>query len=264
MRIPLIAGNWKMYKDANESVEFVNTLKNIFRDVPEDKVEISICPPFTNLRDVWQVIKGTNIKLGAQNLYPKAEGAFTGEISPLMLRALGVHYVIVGHSERRNVFKEDDDLLSKKLKSAISHNLIPIFCVGEKIEERKSEQTFSVIERQLEEGLKLLTPTDIEKIIFAYEPVWAIGTGINATPEQAEEVHFWIKNFLEKKYLNTIPSNTGYLYGLQDALGYNPIILKNYKDFISDIFSGDKILNKEKLNLLNVKYIFTINEIENR
>lgn len=192
----IVVANWKMNKTLSDAIEFAQGVRKI--NIKGNR-KVIIAPPFVYLKDMVSELKDTNISVSAQNMFFEEKGAFTGEISPIHLTDLGVEYVIIGHSERRNVFKEDDDLLSKKLKSAISHNLIPIFCVGEKIEERKSEQTFSVIERQLEEGLKLLTPTDIEKLIFAYEPVWAIGTGINATPEQAEEVHFWIKNFLEKK-----------------------------------------------------------------
>lgn len=206
----IVVANWKMNKTLSDAIEFAQGVRKI--NIKGNR-KVIIAPPFVYLKDMVSELKDTNISVSAQNMFFEEKGAFTGEISPIHLTDLGVEYVIIGHSERRNVFKEDDDLLSKKLKSAISHNLIPIFCVGEKIEERKSEQTFSVIERQLEEGLKLLTPTDIEKLIFAYEPVWAIGTGINATPEQAEEVHFWIKNFLEKKYLNTINKNVKILYG---------------------------------------------------
>jgi len=213
MRIPLIAGNWKMYKDANESVEFVNTLKNIFRDVPEDKVEISICPPFTNLRDVWQVIKGTNIKLGAQNLYPKAEGAFTGEISPLMLRALGVHYVIVGHSERRQYFNETNQFINEKVKTAIEYGIYPILCVGEKLEQREAGKTFEVVKDHVLGGLKDIPKEKAVSVTIAYEPVWAIGTGKNATPEQAEEVHKFIRDLLKEMYDSATAENIRIQYG---------------------------------------------------
>jgi triosephosphate isomerase len=213
MRIPLIAGNWKMYKDANESVEFVNTLKNIFRDVPEDKVEIAICPPFTNLRDVWQVIKGTNIKLGAQNLYPKAEGAFTGEISPLMLRALGVHYVIVGHSERRQYFNETNQFINEKVKTAIEYGIYPILCVGEKLEQREAGKTFEVVKDHVLGGLKDIPKEKAVSVTIAYEPVWAIGTGKNATPEQAEEVHKFIRDLLKEMYDSATAENIRIQYG---------------------------------------------------
>lgn len=206
----IIVANWKMNKTLSDAIEFSQGVRKI--NIKGNR-KVIIAPPFVYLKDMVSELKDTNISVSAQNMFFEEKGAFTGEISPIHLTDLGVEYVIIGHSERRNIFKEDDELLSKKLKSALSHNLIPIFCVGEKIEERKSEQTFTVIQRQLEEGLKLLTPTDIEKIIFAYEPVWAIGTGVNATPEQAEDVHLWIKNFLEKKYLNTINKNVKILYG---------------------------------------------------
>lgn len=213
MRIPLIVGNWKMYKDANESVEFVDTLKNIFRNVPVDKVEIAVCPPFTSLKDVSQVIKGTNIKLGAQNLYPKAEGAFTGEISPLMLRALGVHYVIIGHSERRQYFNETNQFINEKVKTAIEYGLYPILCVGEKLEEREDGKTFDVVKDHILGGLKDIPKEKVVSVTIAYEPVWAIGTGKNATPEQAEEVHKFIRDLLKEMYDTNTAENIRIQYG---------------------------------------------------
>ncbi len=213
MRIPLIAGNWKMYKDVNESVEFVTTLKNIFKNVPEDKVEIAVCPPFTNLKDVADVIKGTNIKLGAQNLYPKQEGAFTGEISPLMLRTIGVHYVIIGHSERRQYFNETNEFINEKVKVALNYALFPILCVGEKLEERESGKTFDIVKDHITGGLKDIPKDKVVYVTIAYEPVWAIGTGKNATPEQAEEVHKYIRNLIKDMYDESVAQKIRIQYG---------------------------------------------------
>ncbi len=206
----IIVANWKMNKLLSEARDFTGAIRKIA--IKEER-KVVIAPPFVYLKDLAAELKDTEISVAAQNMFFEEKGAYTGEISPLHLIDIGVSYVILGHSERRNIFGEDDNLISKKLRSAISHNLTPIFCVGEKIEERKSEKTFEVIERQLYEGLKLIEPDDIEKVIFAYEPVWAIGTGVNATPEQAEEVHYWIKDFLQKKYLKSENKNVKILYG---------------------------------------------------
>lgn len=206
----IIVANWKMNKLLSEARDFTGAIRKI--EIKEER-KVVIAPPFVYLKDLAAELKDTEISVAAQNMFFEEKGAYTGEISPLHLIDIGVSYVILGHSERRNIFGEDDNLLSKKLRSAILHNLTPIFCVGEKIEERKSEKTFEVIERQLYEGLKLIEPDDIEKVIFAYEPVWAIGTGVNATPKQAEEVHSWIKELLQKKHLKSGNKNVKILYG---------------------------------------------------
>lgn len=200
MRTPLIAGNWKMYKNINEAAELATTLKNVLKDVAADKAEVAICPPFTDLQVVSAVIKGTNIRLGAQNMYAAQEGAFTGEISPLMLRSAGVHYVILGHSERRQYFKETNEDINKKIKMAIEHSLFPILCVGEKLEERENGTTFNVIKTQLTGCLAGIPKDKIGSIVVAYEPIWAIGTGKTATPDQAQEVHKFIRETLVSLY----------------------------------------------------------------
>lgn len=206
----VIIANWKMNKTFTEAKDFAHSIRNI--KFKENR-KVIIAPPFIYLDTLVSILKGSEISVCAQNMYYEDKGAFTGEISPLQLKDLGVDYVIIGHSERRNIFKEDDELLSKKLRSALNHNLTPIFCVGEKIEDRKDNKTFSVIEKQLSEGLKLIKEDEIEKIIFAYEPVWAIGTGVNAEPAQAEEVHVWMREYFEKKYLKTESKSVKILYG---------------------------------------------------
>ena len=201
----IIAGNWKMNKTVSESISLVKELKKLVKLSNESekgleksktfqkdaKNEVIICPPFTALSDVSEELKGSNIKLGAQNMHFEEQGAFTAEISPIMLKEL-VKYVILGHSERRHIFNESDELINKKLKSALKHNLKPILCVGETLEEREKNKTKEVIKKQLTQSLKNIK----EKVIVAYEPVWAIGTGKTATPEQAEEVHSYIKELL--------------------------------------------------------------------
>ncbi len=194
----LIAGNWKMHKTNEEAVDLVNQIKKEVAQIQE--VDIVVCPPFTALSDVKKIISDTNIKLGAQNMYFESEGAFTGEISPKMLKSIGCEFVIIGHSERRKYFKEDDSLINKKLKSALEWDLTPIFCVGETLEERENNLTLQVLERQLREGLKDFTKNQVLKIIIAYEPVWAIGTGKTATPLQAQSAQSFIREFLNKNF----------------------------------------------------------------
>jgi len=211
MRKVLIAGNWKMYTDIEEAEALANELCKVFKN--KNKVKVVICPPFTNLVAVNMVIKGSQIELGAQNMHYEDQGAFTGEISPLMLKNAGCKYVIIGHSERREYFKENNELLNKKVKTALKYQLIPIFCVGEKLEEREADSTFDVIKKQLIEGLAGITDKELEKVVVAYEPVWAIGTGKTATPEQAEEVHKFIREQLAKISDKKVAENISILYG---------------------------------------------------
>jgi len=189
-----------MFKDVNEAAELIITLKGVLKDVPSDKAEVAVCPPFTDLQAVSALIKGSNIKLGAQNMYPKQEGAFTGEISPLMLRSVGVQYVIIGHSERREIFKETNDFINQKVKTALEYGLFPILCVGEKLEHREKGIMKDIIKDHVVNGLKDIPKEKALHIVIAYEPVWAIGTGKTATPEQAEEVHAFIRQLLTTIY----------------------------------------------------------------
>ncbi|ADY73235.1 triosephosphate isomerase [Desulfurobacterium thermolithotrophum DSM 11699] len=209
MRRFLIAGNWKMHKTVSEAIELVRELKNLVKDVSDR--DILICPPFTALYPVSKELEGSNITLGGQNMYFEEQGAFTGEISPLMLKSVGCSYVILGHSERRHIFGESDELINKKVLSSINHGLIPILCVGELLEERENGKTKEVVEEQIREGLKNVNK-DAEFVI-AYEPVWAIGTGKTATPELAEEVHLFIREVLSDMFGNEKASSVKILYG---------------------------------------------------
>ncbi|WP_163327551.1 triose-phosphate isomerase [Desulfurobacterium thermolithotrophum] len=209
MRRFLIAGNWKMHKTVSEAIELVRELKNLVKDVNDR--DILICPPFTALYPVSKELEDSNITLGGQNMYFEEQGAFTGEVSPLMLKSVGCSYVILGHSERRHIFGESDELINKKVLSAINHGLIPILCVGELLEERENGKTKEVVEEQIREGLKNVNK-DAEFVI-AYEPVWAIGTGKTATPELAEEVHFFIRKALSDMFGNEKASSVRILYG---------------------------------------------------
>ncbi len=211
MRRVIIAGNWKMYKTVQESIELVNLLKRSVVDI--DEVEIVVCPPFTSLSDVREVILESNIKLGAQDCYWEKEGAFTGEVSCPMLKSAGCEYVIIGHSERRQYFGETNETVNKKVKAALCSGLKPIVCVGERLEERKSGKTFDVIKDHVENSLAGLTKDEMLQCVIAYEPVWAIGTGLTATKEQAEEVHKYIRGLLQKMYSPEVAGAVRIQYG---------------------------------------------------
>ncbi len=201
-----------MNKTIREAKEFVGMLINEMA-VFKDEFEIIIAPPFTALSEVGDMLRGSNIKLAAQNMYYEDSGAYTGEISPLMLKEIGGEYVIIGHSERRHIFGEDDELIRKKVESALKHGLIPILCVGEKLGEREKGLTFNVVERQIKEALYGLKKEDVEKVVIAYEPVWAIGTGKVAKPWQAQEVHEFIRKLLSEMFGEDTASHVKILYG---------------------------------------------------
>ena len=210
-RKPLIAGNWKMYKTIEEARELVSHLKRELSDLSE--VDIVVCPSFTALESVGKLILGTNIKLGAQDVFYIKEGAFTGEVSPPQLKDCGCDYVIVGHSERRKYFQESNEMINKKIKASLEEGLNPILCVGETLEERETNQTIEVVTNQLEGGLSGIEENQLLKLAIAYEPVWAIGTGKTATPQQAEEVQKFIREWIEKKYSTRSASSLRILYG---------------------------------------------------
>jgi len=190
-RTPIIAGNWKMFKTAGEAIAFANEVKG---KAEIDGVESVICAPFTALPALADALKGTTIKIGAQNLHFEDSGAFTGEISGVMLKDLGVHYVIIGHSERRQYFAETDEIVNKKVFAAFKHGLTPIICVGEKLEEREAGKTKDVCKVQTEGALKGLTAEQAAQAVIAYEPIWAIGTGKSSTAEDANEVIGYIRS----------------------------------------------------------------------
>jgi triosephosphate isomerase len=199
MRRKVIAGNWKMNNDLQQSISLVKEIKNLLTN-KNINCDIVICPPFTSLNEVKNLIEGSIIKLGAQNMFYEDSGAFTGEISAPMLKSVGCEYVILGHSERRTIFGEKDEMINKKVRKALSHQLKPILCVGETLEEREKDITEKVVKRQIEKGLIDITPDEILNVIIAYEPVWAIGTGKTATPQQAQEVHQFIRKLLTSMY----------------------------------------------------------------
>lgn len=191
MRVPFVAANWKMHKTVQEAVFFVKELRSLVKEVGD--VEIVVAPPFTALHAAADAARNTNIGIAGQDLYWEKEGAFTGEVSAGMLKDAGADYVIVGHSERRRLFHETDDTVARKTAAALAAGLTPIVCLGETIEERERGETLAVLDRQLTRGLDGVSPEAVRGIVLAYEPVWAIGTGRNATPEQAGEAHAHIR-----------------------------------------------------------------------
>lgn len=210
MRKPFIAGNWKMFKTTKQAFEFASEFKKLY--VPSD-VNVAICAPFTQLSALVEAFKGSGIKVGAQNMHYEEEGAFTGEISADMLCEIGVDYCIIGHSERRQYFGETDQTVNKKLHTAFAHNILPILCVGEILEERDAGKAFDVVKKQITNALYSLSNDLINKIIVAYEPVWAIGTGRTATPQQADEMCGHIRNVIGELYDEETADQVVILYG---------------------------------------------------
>lgn len=211
MRKIVIAGNWKMYKDVDAAIELVTELKSNVAAIK--KTGIVVCPPATNLTTVYQVVKGSNISLGAQNLFWETEGAYTGEISAGMIKSTGAQYVIIGHSERRQYFGETDETVNKKIHTALNAGLIAIVCVGETLQEREDGITMDVVKTQVSGALQGITSQDMDNIILAYEPVWAIGTGKTATPDQAQDVHSFIRSILNDLYGSDIGNQIVIQYG---------------------------------------------------
>lgn len=211
MRKTIIAGNWKMNKTNKEAVEMLTELKEIVKGI--DSVGIVIGAPFTALSDAVKAVAGSNIKIAAENVYPKESGAYTGEVSPVMLKEIGVEYVILGHSERREYFKESDEFINEKVKAVLAHGMTPILCVGEKLEDREAGRTNDVNKTQINGGLAGLTAEEAKKVVIAYEPVWAIGTGKTATPEIAEETHKAIRCELANMFGEEVANEITIQYG---------------------------------------------------
>ncbi len=210
MRRPLIAGNWKMYRTTAEASALAAEVREGSR---RDGVDVLVAPPFTALSAVAQALKGSHVHLAGQNMHWEREGAFTGEVSPAMLRDASCTHVILGHSERRQHFGETDEGVARKAKAAFSHGLTPIVCVGETLAERESGRTMEIVERQLERALREMTADQVAALVVAYEPVWAIGTGRNATPDQAQEVHAFIRKRVSASHGEPAAAAVRILYG---------------------------------------------------
>jgi triosephosphate isomerase len=212
MRKKIVAGNWKMNLDYAEGISLFSEIVNMVRDEKQGEQVAIICAPSIHLNSLAQ-LGGNTVSIGAQNCHQKESGAYTGEISAKMIKSVGCEYVIIGHSERRQYFAESNQLLAEKTIIALQNDLIPIFCIGETLDERNNGSYFEVLKSQLEEGVFGLSAVDFGKIVIAYEPVWAIGTGLTATSEQAQEVHAFIRKEIAAKYDAIVADNTTILYG---------------------------------------------------
>jgi triosephosphate isomerase len=210
MRKKIVAGNWKMNTTLQQGIELAESVNNA---VSESDVTVVLCTPFIHLNEVAKVINKESLFLGAQNCADKGSGAYTGEVSAEMVKSAGASFVILGHSERRAYYGETNEILSEKVKLALANDLTPIFCIGEILEEREAGEHFNVVKNQLDEGLFNLSAEDFSKIVIAYEPVWAIGTGKTASPEQAQEIHKVIRDHITTKYGQAIADETSILYG---------------------------------------------------
>jgi triosephosphate isomerase len=234
-RIPFIAGNWKMYKTGPEAVETAKRLVNLCTDV--EKVEVLIAPTFLSLPLVSNCVRGSCLKIGAQNLYFEKEGAFTGEVSAAMIKAAGAEYVLIGHSERRQYFDETDETICKKLRAAIQAGLKPILCIGETESERDQEKTFLILDKQVSDGLKGLGPDELKDLVLAYEPVWAIGTGKTANTRQVDEVHQYLRSLLSRLFSAAFSGRVRILYG-GSVKPENAKELMNIKDVDGALVGG--------------------------
>ena len=213
MRKKIVAGNWKMNMDLAEGLKFTASIDKYFKEKPARKASVILCTPYIHLAGASEILKHGKVALGAQNCASEASGAFTGEVSAWMIKSTGAEYVIIGHSERRSYYNEDDKLLNKKTLLAINSGLKVIFCCGESLSEREAGKHFLIVKRQLEEGLFTLTEEQMDMIVMAYEPVWAIGTGLTATPEQAQEMHKYIRELVKEKYGTDCAKKLPILYG---------------------------------------------------
>ncbi len=211
MRKNIVAGNWKMNNDLAETQELLSHLK--MQLIKEPEAEVIVAPAFTNLYTAFQNLKNTPIRVAAQNMHQSDKGAFTGEVSAGMLKSIGIEIVILGHSERRAQFKETNDILAEKVNAALEKNMTVIFCFGEELQDRKNEKHFEVVEQQLKESIYHISADSWKNIILAYEPVWAIGTGETASPEQAQQMHAFVRRNIAKEFNEDIAQNISILYG---------------------------------------------------
>ena len=249
MRKPIIAGNWKMNKTAKEAVELINELKPL---VAKSKPEVVVCVPYTDLWAVAEAIKGTKIKLGAENVSWADKGAFTGEISADMLKEIGVEYVIIGHSERRQYFGETDQSVNARLIQALKNGLKPIVCVGETLDEREKNRTKKVLKKQVLDGFKDITAEDFENIVIAYEPVWAIGTGKTATAEDANKTIGFIRSLVKKTWGNEVAKSLRIQYG-GSMKPSNAKELMAMRNIDGGLIGGASLVATDFANIVNYK-----------
>ncbi len=249
MRKPIIAGNWKMNKTLTETRDLINEIKENKLD---DSVEQLICVPYTSLSEAVKLVEGTNISVGAQNMHWEESGAFTGEISGPMLKDIGVDYVILGHSERRQYFGDTDEIVNKKIDAALNHDLKPILCVGESLEEREADKHEEVVEGQIKEGLKGISEDRLENLVIAYEPVWAIGTGKTASSDDANSMCKFIRETLAKMYSEDLANKTRIQYGGS----VKPATIKDLmskEDVDGALVGGASLVAEDFVALINFK-----------
>lgn len=252
MRKNIVAGNWKMNLDYEQGLSLFSEMVNMIKDEVQGDQQVVICSPFIHLPALAKL--GSSVKqiaVGAQDINQNEKGAYTGEISAAQVKSTGAEYVILGHSERRAYFGETDELLAQKVDAALQHQLRPIFCIGETKEERESGGYFEVIKSQLNRGLFHLDAAAFQAIVLAYEPVWAIGTGLTATPEQAQEVHAFIRETLEEKYGHEIAQNTSILYGGSANPG-NAQSLFSQPDIDGGLIGGASLKSRDFQEIINV------------
>lgn len=247
MRIPIIAGNWKMYKTTSEAVDFVNSIKE---PIAGTEVEVVLCVPYTLLNVVKEAVQGTNIKVAAQNMHWEDQGAFTGEVSPLMLKELGVDYCVIGHSERRQYFNETDETVNNKVLSAIKHGIKPIVCVGETLQQRENGETERLIRSQVVNALKGVKDDQIKEVVIAYEPIWAIGTGKTATAEQANQVALRIRKTLRELYGEDLYTEIRIQYGGSVKPG-NIEEIMNQEDIDGALVGGASLNTNNFIEIVN-------------
>ncbi len=251
MRKFIVAGNWKMNTTVPEGEKLANEIQTNIWHYDRDKFQLIIAPPYTHLATVGQILDSDRVKLGAQNVFWEEKGAYTGEVSAAMLKSVDVEYVIIGHSERRKYFNETDGILLKKIKLALDYNLTPIFCIGEQLHEREANEHFGVISSQLENVVFQLPEQQLAKIIIAYEPVWAIGTGKVATPDQAQEVHSFIRGLISEKYSADLAQNITILYGGSCKPG-NAAGLFEQPDIDGGLIGGASLKSRDFLEIFRI------------
>ncbi len=252
MRKNIVAGNWKMNMDYEQGVSLFSEIVNMVKDEVRGNQEVVVCSPFIHLPALAKLSAPVaNVAIGAQNIHQAESGAFTGEISASQVKSTGASYVILGHSERRAYFGETDELLAEKVDAALKHDLKPIFCIGETKEERESGSFFDIIKTQLSKGLFHLSPEQFKSVVLAYEPVWAIGTGLTASPEQAQEVHAFIRKTVAEKYGDAVADDTTILYG-GSANPSNAQSLFSQPDIDGGLIGGASLKSRDFLQIISV------------
>jgi len=249
MRLRIVAANWKMNLRVEEGIKLAKEINDFVETYPMEGKRVVICAPFTHLTQIVSVVNYWLISVGAQNCAEWERGAYTGEVSAEMIASTGAHYVIIGHSERRKYFNETNEILAKKVSLALKYALIPIYCIGETLEERNQGILYNIVKEQLEKGLFFLDEENIKRVVIAYEPVWAIGTGVNATPQQAQEMHSFIRNLIKDKYGISIAQQIPILYG-GSLNSKNAKEIFNEKDIDGGLVGGASLIPSEFIEII--------------